>query len=406
MGKDIFQDTAVNCSSNVLLIAGPGAGKTRTVATKISQLLNNSTGLDDILALSFSKDAARELYKRVPKLPRGAVRTIHSFARSFLPKDLKVISSADPEILDNRKLILLNHHGATLQTISKLWAEPAVQDRVNSALDSIDKFKSTPDSLLPDEFEEDYSTYQSYLKKYNLIDFNDMLIMGIEAAKIAKPEFEWLFLDEGHDTNMLQYELLRCVKAKHVWGVFSPHQMIYRWNGADERNLERFQEDYKPEKFLLQNNWRSNKVVVDLLEDIYPDNLIPMNETKGEVKLFRLSPNNELPLLQDLCKGRDYMILARVNSRLPSRWHPNLKNLSTIHKSKGTEAEDTVVLGCGDHLIPYYKSADIEEEKNLLYVAASRAKSNLYLFYNEKPSPLLGKLAGQKVLVLGGKIDE
>jgi superfamily I DNA/RNA helicase len=175
--------------------------------------------------------------------------------------------------------------------------------------------------------------------------------------------------------------------------------MIYRWNGADERNMGKFEEDFKPKRFRLRNNWRSTKKIVDLLENLYQDNLVPKNDKEGKVRLRRFwKEAQEAREAKNICYelGQDHLILARTNKQLaaiatkePDLYKDFKFKSQTIHKSKGGSAETVVVLGCGGKYIPYYKSEDIEEEKNLLYVACSRAKTNLFLLNTGYPSYFL-----------------
>jgi len=402
---DNFQLPTRTYKGNALLIAGPGSGKTRTVAAKIEYEHEiEKEPLPNLKMLTFSRRAAGELLKRLPYLEyRVHVHTIHQFGLSILRNNghnYKVFGSTpDSNGPDPRQKIMLQFFSED----SSPRQLREVHRQVSDVLAAIDRYKSSTDRELAEIYKPSYEFYQSYLKKNNLIDFNDMLSIAIEVIEKHPFHVKWLFLDEGHDTNMLQYELFKRIKADYVWAVFDPHQMIYRWNGADERNIQRFKKDFHPKEFKLLNDWRSIPEIVNLLEKIYPRGLIAKGEGKGGVNTIECSTESQLGIARSLCQGsEDHLILARTNYQLTDNrgtesgdiildFSGNKNKLITIHKSKGTEADTIVLLGCQPRYIPFYRSTDEEEEKNLFYVACARAKNNLFLLYDMHLTPFLEK---------------
>jgi len=393
---DEFQEPTRNYNGNAILMAGPGAGKTRTIAARIEYLRRTGVPLKDIKMLTFSRQAAGELLHRQPDLGK-CVQTIHAFGNSLLKRSYKVVGMAYTESqFSQRKGFICGFLDVPLYKIMNWGGDHELVSHVKEILDNIDRYKSRPDSDLPSVYKPAYNYYEESLRRHNLIDFNDMLSMAIEEIKKNPVSIKWLFLDEGHDTSMLQYELVRNIQVEHAWGIFSPHQMIYRWNGADERNMERFTQDYSPRQFNLLNNWRSNKKIVDLLECIYQDGLIPKNTEEGEVKFHQRKAGSQFELALDLVKDApSYEILARTNLQLNSNGVKDIKK-GTIHWSKGTEADTVVLLGAGYPFIPHTKSMDYEEECNLLYVACSRAKRSLHILYETTPSEFFGSYKCQQ----------
>ena len=397
---DEFQEPTREYTGNAILYAGPGAGKTRTIAAKAEYLeFVEKLSPSKMLFLSFSKRASSELISRLPHL-ESKILTIHKFAKDRIKNCPEIVESSESQsILDPRKICMLDFLGVTLNRLAHWDEDYSLQEQISSILGAIDKHKACPDLPFSTFYEPALSHYENFLKKENLIDFNDMLALGIKELDKTPLSIEWLFIDEGHDTSMLQYEVIKRIKASNIWGVFSPHQMIYRWNGADERNMKKFEEDFKPRKFQLRNNWRSNKRIVNLLENLYVDNLVPKNDKEGKVKLKRFWKESlESREAKNICyeAGPDHLILARTNKQLISiaEKEPDLYKefkfkYQTIHRSKGGSAETVVVIGCGGKYIPYYRSEDEEEEKNLLYVACSRAKTNLVLLYTGYPTYFL-----------------
>jgi superfamily I DNA/RNA helicase len=423
---DEFQAPTREYEGNALLIAGPGAGKTRTVAAKIEFLYEvQEKPLSSMKMLTFGNDAAHELLNRLPYLKYGEqVSTLHKFGLDLLRKNgfKKKVWGPDPEKpdVDPRPKIMYGFLSSDMSLGQLTQMGYKMAQLVRDTLSAIDRFKSGKTTELAETYGPAYEFYQNYLKENNLIDFNDMLLLAIEQIKKTPIYIPYLFLDEGHDTNMLQYELFKRINCDWRWGIFDPYQMIYRWNGADERNYTRFQEDFAPQRFDLLNNWRSTPEIVGLLEKIYPRGLIAKGTGPSKVEWLqvdgpetswegeewnqpqkKINPHIAQQLVaRNLVNGNgDHLILARTNYQLdgiptdtviltPNGGKREF-NPKTLHRSKGLEATTVVVLGCGDGYIPFYRSLDMEEEKNLLYVACSRTKNFLYLLYENQPTEFL-----------------
>ena len=403
---------------NAILIGCPGGGKTRTVAAKMEYLFEpKQLPLDDAKMLTFSRSAANELLNRLSCLTYGKqVSTIHKFGLDLLRQNGfngKVFGSKEPDAPDADRIKLIYEFLLTDTPLFRIGgAHKELSYMVNDCLGAIDRYKSGKDEKLPEAYRPAYEYYQDYLRKTNQIDFNDMLTLSINEIEKHPVHLRWLFLDEGHDTSMLQYELFRRIDADFVWAIFDPHQMIYRWNGADERNYTRFREDYSPKEFQLLNDWRSTPEIVSVLEKIYPRGLVPKGEGESKIEFIEVEEESQYSYaLQLATEYPDHEILARTNYQLPTAMMKKaLKkqgfskseiekdifipkvNEGTIHWSKGTQAHTVILVGGGDRYIPFYRSRDYVEEKNLLYVACSRAKNNLFVLYEERLSEFFGQV--------------
>ena len=410
---DEFQEPTREFEGSAILIAGPGAGKTRTVAARIEYLREvKGISLSSIKMLTFSRKAAHELLCRLPYLEYGtSVSTIHKFGLDILKSrgfNYKILGEDtntlynDPRFKIVKKLLL-----DSFPEYKKLNEED-LGYKVEESLALIDKYKTSSGEVLSNEIELIYIEYQKYLNSTNQIDFNDILILAIKELEKLPVPIPYLFLDEGHDTNMLQYELLRRIDSEYNWAIFDPYQMIYRWNGADERNYTRFIEDYSPREFKLLNDWRSTPEIVKILEAIYKRGLIAKNTGPSEIKLYEARGQAQIDLAIALAKkwGNSTLILGRLNRTIETLKSQSLEVIEavdgtlifkennglkgmTIHKSKGLEEETVIVVGCNSRLIPYSRSVDLVEEKNLFYVACSRARRNLFFITDGPPSPFL-----------------
>lgn len=412
---DEFQEPTREYEGNALLNSGPGAGKSRTVAAKQEYLRKvKNVPLSDMLDISFSRMAARELTDRMPAL-KNRIMTIHAFSKRLVEQrrgtKLRIVNQVrEAHIFDERKGIIcefldkpnfMNDVPLGLEIAQqRMWLEERqLQKEVGDLLNAIDLCRARPDTGLPMWCTPAYNHYQATLKKMGKIDFNDMLTLAIEELD-KRPEYvKWLFVDEGHDTSMLQYEIVKRIIAEHVWWVHDPHQMMYRWNGADERNYQRFKADYNPKEFSLLNNWRSTPEIVEVLETIYPRGLVPKNTGDSKVEYHRVDVEDQFEAAIDIVKRHEsHEILARTNWQISSSngWKKRLKEdydvdltAGTIHWSKGSQAEAIVVLGAEYPYLPLKRSTDIREERNLMYVACSRAKRYLHILFESYPTEFL-----------------
>jgi len=386
---DSDQKEIVNHTGNALIDAGPGAGKTRVLAGKILQLLNEDWTNNEPLVLTFSKGAAKELNSRIP-IP---VQTFHSFALSQLPNKRRVLPTRRVG-WDIRKDLFCHMKGYTQEDY---LLDSSLRQSIDSTVSIIDKYKSRLDGDISG-YQKEYLIYEKLLETEGYIDFNDMLRLALQQLDKKHLYFPWIFIDEGHDTSMLQYEILKRLSTDNLWIVFSPHQMIYRWNDADERNMGRFQSDYQPKEFFLRNNYRSGTQIVKALETLYLDGLVPLGPA-GTTSVISVSSNTGLSGFSSMDNKaveifRDYeevQILARTNKELEDLRKRRI-SCNTLHSSKGTEYDTVIILNCNKDHIPHYYSSDLEEDKNLLYVGMSRAKRNLFLLYQDYPSPFIRRL--------------
>ena len=384
------QDLILNYTGSAVISAGPGAGKTTLYGRKADLLLEQDLNIPDIQPLTFSRSGVKAMKDKAKGLANA--RTFHSFAREHSYIQGKSVINTYRTEWDERTEMLCEVNGYSHLDYEK---DPILQDYIRHIFREIDKRKSRPDYKdFPSEYESSFKLYQKFLEETDQVDYNDMLVSCIQYLKDHETYFKWILVDEGHDTSMIQYEVLKLIKSDYVWWIYSPHQMIYRWNDADERNITKFRQDYKPKEFSLKNNYRSGPQIVNLQERIYTEGMIPIDYqgrklTKNTGKITYLAfPSFQYILDIYLENPTTTKILARTNKELEFYREKGAK-CSTLHKSKGTEIESIIFLNCQEGKIPFYRSSDLEEEKNLLYVGLSRAKNNLYICYDGNISPFL-----------------
>jgi DNA helicase-2/ATP-dependent DNA helicase PcrA len=266
-----------------LVLAGPGSGKTRVLTHRIAFLIRaRDITPGHILAVTFTNKAARAMRARVAALLDGSpiqnlgLGTFHAFAARMLRRE------ADLLPVDRQYVIFdeTDQRALVSAAIKDLNLDPK-QVRAASVLGAISRAKN--ELIGPNEYQASsyfgeivgrvYERYQQLLLSNNAMDFDDLLIwpvtlfrQNIQFLKKYQRRHQHLLVDEFQDTNIAQYELLRLLAGadSDLFVVGDPDQSIYRWRGADYRNVRRFQQDYpQAQKYLLEQNYRSTQTILD-----------------------------------------------------------------------------------------------------------------------------------------------
>lgn len=286
----------------MMVIAGPGSGKTFVIISRIMNLLNEKVNEENILVVTFSKAATQEMRSRLEKeigKSRVHFATFHSISYEILRNSFSFSTSSI--ILDKDKQSIISHILKN-RGLNKL----ATFDNINLIISSISKNKNSDNydmdnnsSPLEELNDNDYSKvlsdYNSYLKDNHLLDFDDMIIKCINKLRVDsnilelyQNEFEYILVDEFQDINNPQYDLLRLLGKKYnnVFVVGDDDQSIYGFRGSNPEKMFKFQEDFNsPNTVILENNYRSSKQIVDFASSIIKENkyrfskkFIPANE--------------------------------------------------------------------------------------------------------------------------------
>jgi DNA helicase II / ATP-dependent DNA helicase PcrA len=270
----------------LLVVAGPGSGKTRVLTERVRRLLDDASQHFRILALTFTNKAANEMKERLNDVPdilkRAFVGTLHSFCMEVLANRGKPIGVEGlPNIFesfDDRRQILANavRSDPQLSVALRDAGDPKEQQRRLSAwLERISELKNS--LVLPSMVEDDderrlYEGYDAQLRASAALDYDDLLLLTYrlfaERPKIAdfyRRQYKYICIDEAQDLNEAQYRLLVSLcgtEFTNVMMVGDPRQAIYVWNGADPKYLDLFQRDFKAKKIELTENFRCSKTVV------------------------------------------------------------------------------------------------------------------------------------------------
>ncbi len=269
----------------VLVLAGPGSGKTRVLTHRIAYLIGQlAIGPGEIVAVTFTNKAAREMQGRVEALladhpaagPTVSLGTFHALCARTLRREAQALNvSRDFVIFD-----AADQDAVVKQALKDLNLDPKqVQPgRVHGAISAAKNELIGPEDYSADTYFGEivrrvYARYQELLRLNNAYDFDDLLfevvrLLREDVTLRERYQRRWphLLVDEFQDTNTAQYALLRLLAGSEpdLFVVGDADQSIYRWRGADYRNVTRYQQDYpQAQVILLEQNYRSTQTILD-----------------------------------------------------------------------------------------------------------------------------------------------
>lgn len=353
-GMNEEQAKAVKHTDGPLLVmAGAGSGKTRVLTHRIAYLLSEKEVAPmNILAITFTNKAAKEMKERVTKLVGDQAReiimsTFHSLCVRILRRDgdkfgidrnFAIYDASDSQTAVKEAFRINN-------VDPKVFNPKAVKYAISDAKNKLitpKVMKQQANDYGEEKIAELYETYETILKKNQALDF-DSLIMETHFLFQKNPEvlhyyqnrFQYIHVDEYQDTNKAQYELVKQLAARfqNLCVVGDSDQSIYKWRGADIYNILSFEEDYPNAKvILLEQNYRSTKKILQAANTVIennqsrkPKDLWTENDDGTEIKLFKaLDERDEaryvIDQVQELnrTKGTRYKemaILYRTNAQ-------------------------------------------------------------------------------------------
>ncbi len=278
------REAAQAISGPVLILAGPGSGKTRVITHRIAYLLK-VCGVSPrrIMAVTFTNKAAREMVERLHRLASGSVGdltigTFHAICARILRRDGKAIGVKPDFVIydadDQLKLIKRSIQDAGLDP--KQYAPRAVQSAISAAKSCLltpADYRQRSSSYFEEVVQRVYERYQQSLTGSNALDFDDLLMKAVYLFRqnpqvLARYQSRYLHLqvDEFQDTNLVQYELMKQIagKFRNICAVGDPDQSIYSWRFADLRNILNFEKDYPDARVvLLEQSYRSTKMILE-----------------------------------------------------------------------------------------------------------------------------------------------
>jgi DNA helicase-2/ATP-dependent DNA helicase PcrA len=278
------REAVLHASGPLLIVAGAGSGKTRVITFRIAHLIAEGHARPgEVLAVTFTNKASEEMRSRVEQLIGADCRqvwlsTFHSLCARLLrreapaiglPRDFVIYDSSD-------QLAVVKQAMKALGVDDKLIQPRAALARISQArnrMESPEAMRSAGWNLRDQQISRIYEAYLRTLRAASALDFDDLLLRTVELLETSERtrdyyarKFRYVLVDEYQDTNRPQYLLVQRLSAVHrnLCVVGDPDQSIYRWRGADLRNILDFERDFPDTRIVtLEQNYRSTQIILD-----------------------------------------------------------------------------------------------------------------------------------------------
>ena len=287
------QQAVQHTEGPLLILAGAGSGKTKVLTVRIAYLLAQGVNPYEILAITFTNKAAKEMKSRVEGLVgdvanRIWLSTFHSFCAKFLRFELDnflgynsnftIYDTSDSQVVIKAALKALNLDDKYYPVGAMI---SAISDAKNKLMFASD-FRKQARDFYQQKVADVYEYYEKELRKNNALDFDDLLLVAVKLLqsnatvldKYSK-RFRYVMIDEYQDTNHAQYLLAYLLSShwKNIAVVGDADQSIYAWRGADIQNILDFEKDYPNCKSIkLEQNYRSTKIILDAANAVIDNN--------------------------------------------------------------------------------------------------------------------------------------
>jgi DNA helicase II / ATP-dependent DNA helicase PcrA len=339
------QRHAVECAQGPLLVlAGAGSGKTRVLTYRIAHVIENGCDPWNILAVTFTNKAAKEMRTRledlVPFSTRGIwINTFHSMCVRILRSEAGVLGFTSNFTIydtdDSKRLIkqIMQEQGLSTKTVP----DAAVRSRISSAKNELlspSEYALRAGDFFDKKVSAIYEAYNKRLQRANAMDFDDLLyytyVLFRDNSDIAHEyadKFKYILVDEYQDTNRAQYEITKMLAQVHrnIMVVGDDDQSIYSWRGADIRNILDFERDWPDAQTIkLEENYRSSGTILDIANA-----LIAHNSARKAKHMFTSKG-----------KGEHAALYLASDERDEGRWIAS--EIENLHR-KGTSYNDIAV---------------------------------------------------------------
>ena len=290
--NDKQKEAVMHVDGPCLVLAGAGSGKTKVLTERIVNLINNGVSPFNILAITFTNKAAREMRERVynsieEEANKIFIGTFHSLGLKIVRENASVIGySNNVTILDRDDVnTLIKRFMKELNLDTEHYPVKSILNKISFAKneglspEEFDKFAKAPLDMAACKV---YKMYESALKRSNSVDFDDLLILPLRIFKKDKSvlekyqeHFKYILVDEYQDTNMVQYDMCKLLASKYrnLFVVGDMYQSIYSFRFANYMNVINFEKDNKDAKVIvLDENYRSTNNILNAANDVIKNN--------------------------------------------------------------------------------------------------------------------------------------
>lgn len=356
-GLNPEQQTAVKTTDGpLLLMAGAGSGKTRVLTHRIAFLMvEKGVNPYNILAITFTNKAAREMRERIQKMMGGAaddiwISTFHSMCVRILRRDIDRLGF-------NRNFTILDStdQQSVIKSIlkeknmdPKKYDPRAILGTISSAKNELitpEEYAKTAGDYFSQKVSDVYVEYQRKLRKNQALDFDDLIMTTItlfmrvpEVLEYYQRKFQYIHVDEYQDTNRAQYMLVKLLaqRFQNLCVVGDSDQSIYRWRGADIANILSFEKDYpRASVILLEQNYRSTKKILLAANMVIQNN---MNRKPKNLWTENAEGNKIMHYRADSEQGEAQFVIGKIQELL--RNGRKLSDMAILYR---TNAQSRVI---------------------------------------------------------------
>ena len=334
----------------ILVLAGAGSGKTKVLTHRIAYLISKrKVNPHNILAVTFTNKAANEMKSRLQDLivkdfKALWVGTFHSICARILRRESVYIGYGHNFVIydvdDQVKVIknLMNN----LNISQKEFSPTAIHSRIShlkTNMLSPEEFSKQAENRFDEAVSRIYGYYQGFLKSNNAMDFDDLIILPVvlfrnfpQVLERYQERFLYILVDEFQDTNRVQNELIKLLGSKHrnVFVVGDDDQSIYRWRGAELRNILNFEHEFREcQVFRLEQNYRSTKTILDAAFCV-----VKNNRMRKPKRLWTEREMGEKIVLMEACDeyGEALKIVEKIQYEI-SNYKRNFKDFAILYRT-------------------------------------------------------------------------
>jgi len=391
--NDKQKEAVLTLDGPLLVVAGPGSGKTKVLTHRIAYLIQQGVAPQNILAVTFTNKAANEMKERVQKLLARnrfakpgtpahlpTLGTFHSVCARLLRSEASFIGfKKDFVIFDDKdSLALIKKVMNELEISDDQFNPQSIQNTISSAKNELigpEFFSQNAQGYFQEVVAKVFGAYQTKLKKANAMDFDDLLSKTVELFSSHREilenyqnKFKYILVDEYQDTNHSQYVLINLLaqKYRNICAVGDFDQSIYSFRGADFRNILNFEKDYPQARLVfLEENYRSTKNILEAAHSI-----IIKNANRKEKNLFTQNAAGNPVVLFSAKDEQDEgtFVIEQIN-RLKKQEGLSFKDFTVLYRTNAQSRaieESFLRYGFPYKVIGTFKFYERKEIKDLL----------------------------------------
>ncbi len=357
--NDEQQEAKKHSQGPALVLAGPGTGKTTILTQRIVHLIKNlQVSPQNILAITFTRQAAQEMRKRLAKLLEPeqvenlTISTFHALGLQILKQNL----SQNYLLIDDRdKRFILEQLNVPKNQITKIIS---LISRIKNTLSNIDS--------LTDDQKNIFKQYQNYLEQHNLLDFDDLIYKTVRLLETntdlkqqLSQTYTWLLIDEFQDINAAQYRLIELLSTENqnIFAIGDPNQSIYGFRGSSNKLVDKFIEDFNPKIYKITTSYRVPQTILDASSSVLGNSYQLRGLNKGVKIIISQQPTEKSEAefiarqIEDLIGGVGFFSIdSNVTEGAKSKAQ-SFSDFAILVRSKNQF--EPIEKALNDHNIPY-----------------------------------------------------